>query len=158
MKLSHLDEHGAARMVDVSDKDDTRRTAIARGRITMKRETLEQIQSGGIAKGDVLATARLAGILAAKRTSDAIPLCHPLTLTSVELQLTTCEEDVPAIEVTATVRSKGPTGVEMEALHAVAVACLTVYDMAKAIDRAMHINDIRLLKKSGGKSGEWGAP
>ena len=158
MKLSHLDEHGAARMVDVSDKDDTRRTAIARGRITMKRETLEQIQSGGIAKGDVIATARLAGILAAKRTSDAIPLCHPLTLTSVELQLTACEEDVSAIEATATVRSKGPTGVEMEALHAVAVACLTVYDMAKAIDRAMHISDIRLLKKSGGKSGEWGAP
>ncbi|MCY4053774.1 MAG: cyclic pyranopterin monophosphate synthase MoaC [Hyphomicrobiales bacterium] len=158
MKLSHLDEHGAARMVDVSGKDDTHRTAVARGRITMKRETLEQIQSGGIAKGDVLATARLAGILAAKRTSDAIPLCHPLTLTSVELQLTACEEDVPAIEITATVRSKGPTGVEMEALHAVAVACLTVYDMAKAIDRAMHISDIRLLKKSGGKSGEWSAP
>ncbi|MCY4030891.1 MAG: cyclic pyranopterin monophosphate synthase MoaC [Hyphomicrobiales bacterium] len=158
MKLSHLDEHGAARMVDVSDKDDTHRTAVAQGRITMKRETLEQIQGGGIAKGDVLATARLAGILAAKRTSDAIPLCHPLTLTSVELQLAACEKDVPAIEVTATVRSKGPTGVEMEALHAVTVACLTVYDMAKAVDRAMHIGDIRLLKKSGGKSGEWSAP
>ena len=158
MKLSHLDEHGAARMVDVSGKDDTYRIAVAVGRITMKRETLEQIQSGGIVKGDVLAAAQLAGILAAKRTSDAIPLCHPLMLTSVDLQLTACEDDVPAIEATATVRSKGPTGVEMEALHAVAVACLTIYDMAKAVDRAMQIHSIRLLKKSGGKSGEWNAP
>lgn len=158
MKLSHLDEHGAAHMVDVSDKDDTHRTAVAQGRITMERETLERIQSGGIAKGDVLATARIAGILAAKRTSDAIPLCHPLTLTSVELRLAVCNDDVPAIEATATVRSRGPTGVEMEALHAVTVACLTVYDMVKAVDRAMHISDIRLLKKSGGKSGEWSAP
>lgn len=158
MKLSHLDEHGAARMVDVSGKDDTHRIAVAVGRITMKRETLEQIQSGGIAKGDVLATARLAGIFAAKRTSDAIPLCHPLMLTSVDIQLIACEDDVPAIEVTATVRSKGPTGVEMEALHAVAVACLTVYDMAKAVDRAMQIHSIHLLKKSGGKSGEWNVP
>ena len=154
-RLSHIDETGAARMVDVSHKDSSLRIAVAQGRINMRSETLEQIQQGGIAKGDVLATARLAGILAAKRTSEAIPLCHPLSLTSVEVQLEPIND---AIEVTATVRSRGPTGVEMEALHAVAIACLTIYDMAKAIDRGMEIGDIRLLKKSGGKSGDWNAP
>jgi len=155
-KLSHIDEQGAARMVDVGSKQDTQRTAVAEGRITMTPETLALIVSGETKKGDVLAAARLAGIMAAKKTSDLIPLCHPLALTAVQVDLEPVPQD-SAIRITATAKISGKTGVEMEALTAVSVAALTIYDMAKAADRAMVISDIRLVRKSGGKSGDFDA-
>jgi indole-3-glycerol phosphate synthase len=155
--LSHVDVEGRARMVDVSDKDETDRIAVAGARVEMRPETLVRIQAGEIAKGDVLATARLAGIMAAKRTAELIPLCHPLALTSVAVELE-CLPDRSAVEITATCRLKGRTGVEMEALTAASVAALTIYDMCKAIDRGMVVTDLRLLKKSGGKSGDYEAP
>lgn len=155
--LSHFDDEGNARMVDVSAKDVTERRATARGSVIMAPETLVRIQAGGIQKGDVLAVAQLAGIMAAKRTSDLIPLCHPLGLDAVEVHLT-CDAGRHAVDVEATCRVGGRTGVEMEALTAVAVAALTVYDMCKSMDRAMRIVDIRLVHKSGGKSGTFEAP
>ena len=151
-KLSHLDEQGRARMVDVSDKDVTSRIAVARGTIYMRPETLSLILEDKIEKGDVFSVARVAGIMAAKKTSDLIPMCHPLNITSVEIDLS--PQQKPArVEIDATVRVSGKTGVEMEALTAVAVAGLTIYDMCKAVDREMSIGEIRLVKKSGGKSG-----
>ena len=155
--LSHVDVEGRARMVDVSDKDETDRIAVAGARVRMRPETLARIQAGEIAKGDVLATARLAGIMAAKRTAELIPLCHPLALTSAAVELE-CLPDRSAVEITATCRLRGRTGVEMEALTAASVAALTIYDMCKAIDRGMMVTDLRLLKKSGGKSGDYEAP
>ncbi|ACA19709.1 molybdenum cofactor biosynthesis protein C [Methylobacterium sp. 4-46] len=154
--LTHLDATGAANMVDVSDKAATARTARAEGAIVMRPETLRLIREGDAKKGDVLGTARLAGIMAAKRTHDLIPLCHPLLLSKVRVE---CEPDaaLPGIRITAEVRVQGPTGVEMEALTAVSVACLTVYDMVKAADRGMRIEGIRLLEKSGGRSGSYAA-
>ncbi|HEY1259132.1 MAG TPA: cyclic pyranopterin monophosphate synthase MoaC [Stellaceae bacterium] len=143
-------------MVDVSAKDETYREAVAGARVVMRPETLERIRSGNVAKGDVLAVARLAGIMAAKRTAELIPLCHPLALTSVELELA-CLPEKTAVEITATCRLRGRTGVEIEALTAASVAALTIYDMCKAIDRGMVVTDLRLLKKSGGKSGNWEA-
>ena len=155
-KLTHLDAEGRAAMVDVSDKAETARVAVAKGRIEMAPETLALIAEGGVKKGDVLSVARLAGIMAAKRTSDLIPLCHPLALTSVAVELTP-EPERDAIEITATCKLSGKTGVEMEALTAVAVAALTVYDMCKAVDRSMTIGEIRLVHKSGGKTGTYEA-
>ncbi|UVO53192.1 cyclic pyranopterin monophosphate synthase MoaC [Sphingomonas sp. SUN039] len=152
--LTHLDETGAARMVDVSAKADTAREAVAEGRIEMSRAALAAIRDGTAKKGDVLAVARVAGIMAAKKTSDLIPLCHPIALSSVTVDLTLGQT---AITATATARTTGPTGVEMEALTAVSVALLTLYDMAKAMDRAMRIEGVRLLSKTGGKSGDWHA-
>ena len=152
--FTHLDAEGCARMVDVSDKAETDRVAAAGARVVMRPETLERIRYGDVAKGDVLAVARLAGIMAAKRTHELIPLCHPLALTSVSVDLT-CVPEHSAVEVTATCRLRGRTGVEMEALTAVSVAALTVYDMCKAVDRGMVITDLRLLRKSGGRSGDW---
>jgi indole-3-glycerol phosphate synthase len=154
--FTHLDAEGRARMVDVSDKDETDRVAVAGARVVMRPETLERIRAGGVAKGDVLAVARLAGIMAAKRTAELIPLCHPLALTSVKVDLE-CAPGRSAVEITATCRLRGRTGVEMEALTAASVAALTVYDMCKAVDRGMVVTDLRLLKKSGGKSGDWEA-
>ena len=186
MSLTHLDEQGRARMVDVGDKADTERIAVAKGAIHMRPETLALIRAGGLEKGDVLAVARIAGIMAAKKTSELIQMCHPLMLTNVKvefdvedketgeptsnpqttLQLPTSNFQPPisnpqlpitnysVIEITATVKTRGKTGVEMEALTAVSVAALTIYDMAKAVDRAMRIQDVRLVRKSGGKSGE----
>lgn len=153
-RLTHFDEAGRAVMVDVSAKDETERTATAAGRVSMRPETLALIRQGGMAKGDVLGVARLAGIMAAKRTPDLIPLCHPLALTKVAVDLV-CRDDAPAVDITATVKLKGRTGVEMEALTAVSVAALTLYDMCKAVDRAMVIGDIRLIHKDGGKSGAY---
>ena len=152
--LSHFDSAGRARMVDVSEKDISERVATAAGTVTMRPETLKLIMEGDIAKGDVLGTARLAGIMAAKRTPDLIPLCHPLPLTSVTVDLT-CDSARNAVDITATCKIKGRTGVEMEALTAVSVAALTIYDMCKAADRGMTIGDIRLTHKSGGKSGTY---
>jgi cyclic pyranopterin phosphate synthase len=149
--LTHFDEAGRAAMVDVSGKAATARTAIARGRIVMRPETLALIQAGTIGKGDVLGVARLAGIMAAKKTSDLIPLCHPLPISKVSLDLTPAPPD--AIEIEALVKITGQTGVEMEALTAVSVAALTIYDMCKAVDRGMRIEAIRVIHKSGGKSG-----
>jgi cyclic pyranopterin monophosphate synthase len=154
--LTHFDAEGRAVMVDVSDKPETARIAVARGSVTMQPETLERIRQGTVAKGDVLSVARLAGIMGAKRTSDLIPLCHPLALSSVTLELTLAPER-NAVEIEATCKLKGRTGVEMEALTAVSVAALTIYDMVKAVDRAMVIGEIRLVHKSGGKSGTWEA-
>lgn len=154
--LTHFDAEGRAVMVDVSDKAETDRIAVARGSVTMAPETLERIRQGTIAKGDVLSVARLAGIMGAKRTPDLIPLCHPLALSSVKLELTLAP-DRNAVEIEATCKLRGRTGVEMEALTAVSVAALTIYDMVKAIDRAMVIGEIRLIHKSGGKSGTWEA-
>ncbi len=154
--LTHLDEDGRARMVDVGAKDETERVAIAGGTVLMEAATLDLILSGKAPKGDVLAAARIAGIMAAKRTPDLIPLCHPLALTSVAIELT-CDRQRSAVEITATCRLKGRTGVEMEALTAASVAALTIYDMCKAVDRGMRITDIRLLHKSGGKSGTYEA-
>jgi len=152
-RLTHLDSAGRARMVDVSAKADTARVAVARGSVRMRPETLALIRSGRVEKGDVLAVARLAGVMAAKKTHELIPLCHPLLLTDIDVQL--CPDEAEsAVHVEATVRSTGKTGVEMEALTAVAVAALTIYDMCKAADRAMRIEGVRLVKKSGGKSGE----
>ncbi|WP_420348300.1 cyclic pyranopterin monophosphate synthase MoaC [Pelagibius sp.] len=150
--FTHFDAEGKAVMVDVSDKDVTERIAVARGSIVMQPETLARIRDGAVEKGDVLSVARLAGIMGAKRTPDLIPLCHPLALTSVSLDLT-LDEARSAVDITARCKLKGRTGVEMEALTAVSVAALTVYDMCKAVDRGMQITDIRLLRKEGGKSG-----
>jgi cyclic pyranopterin phosphate synthase len=152
--LTHFDEDGNARMVDVSAKDVTERTATARGSIIMEPATLKLIMGGGVKKGDVLTIAQLAGIMGAKKTPDLIPLCHPLALTSVKVALT-CDEARNAVDITATCRVAGQTGVEMEALTAVAVAALTVYDMCKAVDRGMRIGDIRVVHKAGGKSGTY---
>jgi len=152
--LTHLDAAGAAHMVDVSGKSVTAREAVATGRIDMSTEAVRAIRDGAAAKGDVLAVARVAGIMAAKRTSDLIPLCHPLPLTRVAIDLTIDDQGVVA---TATAATEGKTGVEMEALTAVSVALLTVYDMAKAIDKGMTIGGIRLMTKTGGKSGDWSA-
>jgi len=155
-ELTHFDAEGRAVMVDVSAKDETERVAVARGLVTMQPETLERIRQGTIAKGDVLSVARLAGIMGAKRTPDLIPLCHPLALSAVTVDLRLVPER-NAVEIEATCKLKGRTGVEMEALTAVSVAALTIYDMAKAIDRGMAIGEIRLVHKSGGKSGTWEA-
>jgi cyclic pyranopterin monophosphate synthase len=152
--LTHLDETGSAIMVDVSDKALTHRTAVAEGTIVMAPATLELIRSGGAKKGDVLGVARIAGIMAAKKTHELIPLCHPLLLTKVTLELT-LDDTLPGIQVTALVKVSGQTGVEMEALTAVSIACLTIYDMAKAVDRAMVINAVQLVEKTGGKSGDY---
>jgi cyclic pyranopterin phosphate synthase len=152
--LTHLDESGRARMVDVSDKDVTRREATARARVTMQPETAQLIRSGGMAKGDVLAVAQVAGVMAAKRTPDLIPMCHPLPISGVDMTFHWHGEK-PELEIQATVRVTSRTGVEMEALTAAAVAALTVYDMCKAVDRAMTIGDVQLLHKAGGKSGEF---
>ncbi len=154
--FTHLDEQGRAVMVDVADKAETERRAVAKGRIFMAPETLALIREGAVKKGDVLSVARLAGIMGAKRTPDLIPLCHPLALTSVKVELE-LDETASAVEITASCGLKGRTGVEMEALTAVAVAALTVYDMCKARDRAMRIGDLRLVHKSGGKSGTYEA-
>ena len=152
-KLSHIDASGRAKMVDVSAKDETRREATARGRIVMRRETLDLISAGGLPKGDVLAVAQIAGVMAAKRTHELIPMCHPLMLTGIDVTLTP-DEALPGVQIEATVRTTGKTGVEMEALTAVSVAALTVYDMCKAVDRAIRIESVRLVRKSGGKSGD----
>lgn len=151
--MSHLDESGRVRMVDVSGKPDTVRTAVARGRVIMSQETCRRIASGELAKGNVLTTAQLAGIMAAKKTGDLIPLCHPLPLTDVDVRFNLRPEE-GAIEIEAEAKCVGKTGVEMEALTAVAVAALTIYDMAKSLEPGMRIEGIRLVKKSGGKSGE----
>ena len=151
-KLSHVDEQGRVRMVDVTAKDVTRRVAVARGVVTMRTETLAAIAEGQIPKGDVLAVARIAGIMAAKKTPELIPMCHPLNISGVEVQLTP-RQSPPSVEIEATVRIAGQTGVEMEALTAVAAAGLTIYDMCKAVDREMAVGEIRLVHKSGGKSG-----
>jgi cyclic pyranopterin phosphate synthase len=150
MKLSHLDETGRARMVDVGGKPDTERVAVAKGEITMRPETLRLIAEGDAPKGDVLAVAQVAGIMAAKRAPDLIPLCHPLLLTKVDVEFEIYEA-ASRIKITATARCRGKTGVEMEALTAVSVAALTIYDMAKAVERTMRIGNIRLVHKSGGK-------
>ena len=150
--LTHLDAEGNAVMVDVSAKDVTDRTATAKGSVLMQAETLALIRGGGVAKGDVLAIAQLAGIMGAKRTPDVIPLCHPLGLDSVQVVLS-CDDARNAVDIEATCRVSGRTGVEMEALTAVSVAALTVYDMCKAVDRGMRLTDIRLTHKAGGKSG-----
>jgi cyclic pyranopterin monophosphate synthase len=156
-RLTHFDKEGKAAMVDVSAKPETERAAVARGRVTMKPETLALVKAGGMGKGDVLAVARLAGIMAAKRTAELIPLCHPLALTSVAVDLA-LDEAGSAVEIEARVALTGRTGVEMEALTAVSVAALTVYDMCKSADRGMTLSDIRLVHKSGGKSGTYEAP
>jgi cyclic pyranopterin monophosphate synthase len=153
-KLTHLDDQGRARMVDVSAKDVTHREATARGRITMLPATLAMISEGRAKKGDVLAAARIAGIMAAKKAHELIPLCHPLVISGVSVDFTP-DSAAHAIEVSATVKVEGKTGVEMEALTAVSVACLTIYDMCKSADRVMRIGDIRLTEKSGGKSGHF---
>ena len=155
-KLTHLDDKGAAAMVDVSSKAVTERQAIAEGHITMLPETLELIRKGNAKKGDVLGAARIAGIMAAKKTHELIPLCHPLLLSKIAIDLEP-DDTLPGIRVRATVKLSGQTGVEMEALTAVSVACLTIYDMVKAADRAMVISAIRLIEKSGGKSGTYRA-
>jgi len=152
-QLTHLDEHGAARMVDVSGKAETAREATATGTITMSGQAHAAIRDAALKKGDAIATARIAGIMAAKRTHELIPLCHPLALTGIALDFDLGAPD--RITVTATVRVTGQTGVEMEALTAVTVALLTLYDMAKAVDRLMEIGEVRLLAKSGGRSGDW---
>jgi cyclic pyranopterin monophosphate synthase len=153
-RLTHLDETGSARMVDVSAKADTERVAVAGGEVVMQPETLRLIRDGAIKKGDVLTIARIAGIMAAKRTSELIPLCHPLPLTHIDITLT-LDEASSKVVLQATARTMGKTGVEMEALTAVTVAALTIYDMAKAVDRSMRLQNIRLLEKHGGKSGDY---
>ncbi len=150
--LSHIDDHGAAHMVDVTDKTSTRRTAVAAGSLRTSAHVVELITAGGLAKGDAIATARVAGILAAKRTSDLIPLCHHLALTGVDIEFSIGQTD---IDITATVRSTDRTGVEMEALTAVSVAALTLYDMIKAVDPAARIDDVRVMRKEGGRNGTW---
>jgi cyclic pyranopterin phosphate synthase len=154
VKLSHLDEAGRARMVDVGDKPESARTATAEGRVRMSREAFEQVAAHAVAKGDVLAVAEVAGVMAAKRTGELIPLCHPLPLDVVTVEARLVSE-LPGVAVTATAKVTGRTGVEMEALTAVSVACLTVYDMVKAIDREMVIEAVRLLSKTGGTRGDW---
>jgi cyclic pyranopterin phosphate synthase len=150
--LSHIDDHGAAHMVDVTDKATTKRTAVAAGSLRTSAHVVELITAGGLPKGDAVATARVAGILAAKRTSDLIPLCHQLALTGVDVEFSIGQTD---IDITATVRSTDRTGVEMEALTAVSVAALTLYDMIKAVDPAARIDDVRVLRKDGGRHGTW---
>ena len=154
--LTHFDKKGAARMVDVSAKETTERAAVAKGSVLMKRATLDLVRRGKAKKGDVLAVARLAGIMGAKRTSDLVPLTHPLALSLVAVELR-CDKNRNAVDITATCKLTGRTGVEMEALTAVAIAALTVYDMLKAVDRGMRLTDIRLVHKSGGKSGTYEA-
>lgn len=155
-ELSHLDERGAARMVDVSAKAETARMAVAEAVVRMLPATLALIQQGGIAKGDVFATARIAGIMAAKKTHELIPLCHPLAITGVSVDLARGGED--SLVIHATVKTTGKTGVEMEALTAASVAALTVYDMCKAVEKGIRVESVRLLEKHGGKSGDWLAP
>ena len=152
--FSHFNNSGRARMVDVSEKAETVRTAVAAGRVLVNAATFELIKTGGLKKGDVLGTAQIAGIMGAKRTPDIIPMCHPIMLSGVDIAFELNEKEL-AVEITATVRCTGVTGVEMEALTAVSVAALTVYDMCKAVQKDMEITDIRLLKKTGGKSGEF---
>ncbi|HUN99730.1 MAG TPA: cyclic pyranopterin monophosphate synthase MoaC [Bradyrhizobium sp.] len=154
--LTHIDTKGEARMVDVSAKAATERLAVAEGRVVMSKATLELIESGNAKKGDVLGTARIAGIMAAKRTSELIPLCHPLALSKVTLDIET-DRTLPGCIVRATVKVTGPTGVEMEALTAVSIACLTIYDMIKAVERGVRIEGIHLVEKQGGKSGHYHA-
>jgi cyclic pyranopterin monophosphate synthase len=154
--LTHIGADGEARMVDVSDKAATDRVAIAEGRVRMAASTLAAILAGDAKKGDVIGAARIAGIMAAKKTADLIPLCHPVSLSKVSIDISP-DEALPGLAVRAETRCIGPTGVEMEALTAVSVACLTIYDMAKAIDRGMSIEAVRLMEKRGGKSGEWRA-
>ncbi|MFD1744337.1 cyclic pyranopterin monophosphate synthase MoaC [Rhizobium helianthi] len=153
-RLTHIDATGEAHMVDVGEKVDTVRVAVAEGVIRMKPDTLTLILEGNAKKGDVIGTARLAGIMAAKQTANLIPLCHPLMLTKVSVEIE-ADHDLPGLRVTATAKLTGKTGVEMEALTAASIACLTIYDMAKAADKGMEIGGIRLLEKSGGKSGDW---
>ncbi len=153
-EFSHFDDKGNAKMVDVSEKDATERAATAKGSVIMRPETMALILEGGVKKGDVLAVSQLAGVMGAKRTPDLIPLCHPLELASVKVELS-CDAERNAVDITAACRLKGRTGVEMEALCAVSVAALTVYDMCKAVDRGMRIENIRLVHKSGGKSGNF---
>lgn len=153
-KLTHLAEDGSASMVDVGNKADTVREAIAEGSITMSQDTLALIREGNMKKGDVIGVARVAGIMAAKQTSNLIPLCHPLIITKIAVDIKE-DDTLPGLRVRSTVRLSGKTGVEMEALTACSIACLTIYDMAKAADKGMEINGIRLLKKTGGKSGQW---
>ena len=155
-ELTHFDAKGKSRMVDVSDKDETERVAVAAGSVVMAPDTMKLITEGGVKKGDVLSVARLAGIMGAKKTPDLIPLCHPLALNSVEVDLV-CDPERNAVDITATCKVTGRTGVEMEALTAAAVAALTVYDMCKAVDRGMRITEIRLVHKSGGRSGTYDA-
>jgi len=155
-ELTHFNQQGDAHMVDVGTKDSTDRIAVAEGRIVMLATTLERIKAGDHQKGDVLGVARIAGIMAAKKTADLIPLCHPLALTKVDIQLQT-EDQPAAVHCVAKVATRGPTGVEMEALTAVQICLLTIYDMCKAVDRGMILSDIRLLEKQGGKSGYWRA-
>ena len=155
-KLTHLGKSGEARMVDVSEKSATERVAVAEGQVVMQRETLDLVLSGNAKKGDVLGAARIAGIMAAKKTSELIPLCHPLPISKAEVEIEP-DDKMPGLRVRATVKVTGPTGVEMEALTAVSVACLTIYDMVKAVEKGMRIEGIRLLEKSGGKSGPWRA-
>jgi len=154
--LTHIDAAGQARMVDVTEKPDSERVAVAEGAVVMRAETLAALSAGNLKKGDALGVARVAGIMAAKRTPDLIPLCHPIALTGVTVEI---EPDaaLPGVRVRAEARVKGATGVEMEALTAVSVACLTIYDMAKAVDRDMRIEGVRLIEKRGGKSGPWRA-
>jgi cyclic pyranopterin phosphate synthase len=156
-KLTHFDKSGRSKMVDVTDKSDTIREAVAQATVTMQKETLRRIMDREIEKGDVLGVAQTAGIMAAKKTAELIPMCHPLNITSVEMEFSP-DETASRIEVRAQVKITGKTGVEMEALVAVSVACLTVYDMCKAIDRGITISDIKLLRKSGGKSGRYVRP
>lgn len=155
-RLSHIDDSGRARMVDVSAKDETRREATAKGRVVMRPETLALLLRGEIAKGNVMTTAQIAGVMAAKKTHELIPMCHPLLLTGIDVDLTP-DEEANSIEITATVRTTGKTGVEMEALTAASVAGLTVYDMCKAVDKGMRIEAVRLVEKTGGKSGDFRA-
>jgi cyclic pyranopterin phosphate synthase len=154
VKLTHVDEQGRARMVDVSAKPVTERVATAEGAVRMSREAFEQVAAQAVAKGDVLAVAELAGTMAAKRTGELIPLCHPLGLDLVQVEAR-LEPELPGVRITALARASGRTGVEMEAMTAVAVACLTVYDMVKAIDREMRIEEVQLLSKTGGTRGDW---
>ena len=150
--FTHFNEQGRARMVDVSGKEPTDRTAVAAGTVRMQPSTVEAIRTGGVPKGDVLAVAQVAGILAAKRTSEIVPMCHPLALTGVDIRFALRDD---AVDVEAAVRCRGETGVEMEALHAVTAAALTIYDMCKALEKGMVISDVRLLEKTGGKSGDY---
>ena len=150
--FTHFNENGRARMVDVTEKSETQRTAIAAGRVLVNRETFELIKTGGMKKGDVLTTAQIGGIMGAKRTSDIIPMCHPIFISGIDIDFE-MDEEACAVNITATAKCTGVTGVEMEALTAVSVAALTVYDMCKAVQRDMEITDVRLLRKSGGKSG-----
>ena len=154
--LSHLDEHGRARMVDVTGKAETARTATAEGVLTCAPATLEAVLQGRTPKGEVISTAELAGVMAAKRTSDLIPLCHPLPISKIEVSIA-AETDLPGFRVRAEVRTTARTGVEMEALTAVSVACLTLFDMLKAVDKGMMIGGVRVLSKTGGRSGDWAA-